>query len=293
MTAAGLLCTSQLGGTRARLRSAKPSTSCRRPGRAKPPNAYYHHWAAELLRRHGGDDWEKWNTKLRDSLVARQKADGGWPVEREPFATGGRTADGHVAGSTDSGGLLPRRPAAGGQHHATRDGKPTWNVSGRTSPPTTRSKRGVPSGPWPAPPAGRCRCSRTRWRPRARPAADDRQVARLIADLDDDDFAVREKATAGLAKLGTAAEPALRQALKDRPPAESRRRLEALVSALEGATFTPEHRRLLRAVEVLEHIGTPEAQRVLRRLDKESQEVDLARAARAALGRLAVAPGQP
>jgi hypothetical protein len=37
-------------------------------------------------------------------------------------------------------------------------------------------------------------------------------MARLIADLDSDEFDVREKASQGLARFETAAEPALRSA---------------------------------------------------------------------------------
>ena len=46
------------------------------------------------------------------------------------------------------------------------------------------------------------------------------QVRRWIRDLDSDRFAVRDRAVAELAKLGDAAEPALRQALRDRPSLE-------------------------------------------------------------------------
>ncbi len=65
-----------------------------------------------------------------------------------------------------------------------------------------------------------------------------------------------------------------------------RRRLEALLAGLEGARFTSERQRLLRAVEVLEYVGTPEARRVLRRVVHDAPEADLARAAEAALRRL-------
>ena len=75
-----------------------------------------------------------------------------------------------------------------------------------------------------------------------------------------------------------------------------------LVLAMTGASGAPYGLRLLEvllqagrvvhltmsssAVEVLEHIGTPEVQRVLKHVAKESPEADLARAAEAALGRL-------
>jgi HEAT repeat protein len=124
----------------------------------------------------------------------------------------------------------------------------------------------------------------------APPAVNAKKLARLIADLDDDDFDVREAASKALGTIGRAAERDLRRALKEKPSAEARRRLEALLPPLDGGRFSPEHRRLLRAVEVLEDMGTPEAERLLKRVAKESPEADLSLAAEAALKRLATPP---
>src|SRR5438067_4393401 len=72
-------------------------------------------------------------------------------------------------------------------------------------------------------------------RPKARPRptarADERKVAQLVADLNSDQFTIRERASKELAKLGDSAEPALRKALAANPSAEVRRRLEALVES--------------------------------------------------------------
>src|SRR5204863_2349296 len=58
-------------------------------------------------------------------------------------------------------------------------------------------------------------------RPKARPRptarADERKVAQLVADLNSDQFTVREKASKELEKLGDSAEPALRKALAANP----------------------------------------------------------------------------
>src|SRR5262249_28501254 len=58
------------------------------------------------------------------------------------------------------------------------------------------------------------------------PSAEAKRLARLIADLDDDQFEVREKAAAELEKQGGAALAALREALDGRPSPEARRRIE-------------------------------------------------------------------
>jgi RNA polymerase sigma factor (sigma-70 family) len=95
-------------------------------------------------------------------------------------------------------------------------------------------------------------------------------VARLLADLDADDFPVREKVRRELEQLGEECEPALRQALAKSPSLETRRSLEQLLSQMETARKEPfgEELRGLRAAEVLEQIGTPEARQVLEMLTR-------------------------
>src|SRR5262249_1221805 len=60
------------------------------------------------------------------------------------------------------------------------------------------------------------------------------KMPQLLRDLDNDAFAVRAKARAELARLGEAAEPALRQALAKSPSLEIRRSLEQLLKAVEA-----------------------------------------------------------
>jgi hypothetical protein len=112
--------------------------------------------------------------------------------------------------------------------------------------------------------------------------ADKEQLARLIADLDGKRFAVRQRASAELEKLGEVAEPALRKALAARPAPEVRRRLEALLEKLRVP-----RRRHARAVEVLDRIGTPAARELLGEWAKRGGESPLAREAQGALARLA------
>jgi hypothetical protein len=111
-------------------------------------------------------------------------------------------------------------------------------------------------------------------------------VNRLIADLGDEDFDKREKATRELRALGDAVELRLRQALDRNPSAENRRRIEDLLARLDEAAPSGEALRALRAIEVLEHIGTPEASRLLKALADGAPEARLTREAKAALQRL-------
>jgi WD40 repeat protein len=118
-------------------------------------------------------------------------------------------------------------------------------------------------------------------------APDAQLVARLIADLDDEQFAVRERASDALAKLGHAAEPALRKALERKPSLEVRQRVAALLARLGEQVASPEQLRLSRAVEALERIGTAEARKVLRELSQGAADAWLTQEAKASLERLA------
>jgi RNA polymerase sigma factor (sigma-70 family) len=91
-------------------------------------------------------------------------------------------------------------------------------------------------------------------------ATDDRGVARLIADLDADQFDVREKATRALKELGPLAEEALRKALRETKSAEVRLRVRRLLAGRQAAAGLPAERlRSLRALDVLEQAGSTEA----------------------------------
>jgi WD40 repeat protein len=112
------------------------------------------------------------------------------------------------------------------------------------------------------------------------------QVAQLLTAMDSDDFDERESATSRLAKLGDLAGPAVRKALEAKPSPEARHRLEELVGKLDGPVTIPEQARALRCVEVLEHIGSADARRLLDELGKGAPGARLTREAKAALARL-------
>jgi RNA polymerase sigma factor (sigma-70 family) len=122
-----------------------------------------------------------------------------------------------------------------------------------------------------------------------RPAAptDPKRIQQLIADLDSESFAARESAARELRAVGEEAEPALRRALKEAPSAEARKRLDALLAGPPtGDVPPPEVLRHLRAVQVLEQVGSREAGLVLDTLAGGAPVAPATRAAHAALERL-------
>ena len=103
---------------------------------------------------------------------------------------------------------------------------------------------------------------------RPAPAADATQVARLLADLDSDDFDVRERATDRLRSLQQPAVPFLKKALEATNSAEVRQRLERLLTDAEEPWSSPERLRDLRAVHCLAMLGTEAARPLLQELAK-------------------------
>jgi hypothetical protein len=79
----------------------------------------------------------------------------------------------------------------------------------------------------------------------------------------------------------------LQKTLAGNPPLEVRRRVEQLLGKLETS---PRRLQKLRAVEVLEHIATPEARELLRILAKGAPEARVTQEAKASLERLAQRP---
>jgi WD40 repeat protein len=127
----------------------------------------------------------------------------------------------------------------------------------------------------------------SRLEPASGPAElDPKRIARLIEELDDDEFTVREKATAELEALGAEVEAALRRALAADPSAEVQRRLESLLEKLKQPVGSPKRRRLGRALQVLEQAGTPEARRVLDKLARGTPGAWLTQEARESRDRL-------
>jgi WD40 repeat protein len=123
---------------------------------------------------------------------------------------------------------------------------------------------------------------------RLKPAAeaDERRIAKLISDLDNDDFETRENATKELAKIGAVAEPLLKKALEGKPSEEARRRLDSLLPDGKAPVTSAEGLRELRALMVLERIGSRQARDLVGDLAKGAPAALLTGQAKLALERL-------
>jgi WD40 repeat protein len=121
-------------------------------------------------------------------------------------------------------------------------------------------------------------------------AVSEKEVNRLIADLDSGEFTKREAASRQLSDLGEQIEPFLEAALKAKPTGEQRRRIEQLLTAVH-TVHSPDQLRSLRAIEALEHIGTPEAGNILQSLAKGPPAARQTREAQDSLDRLTWKPG--
>jgi RNA polymerase sigma factor (sigma-70 family) len=117
-------------------------------------------------------------------------------------------------------------------------------------------------------------------------ALDPKRIQRLLDDLDSDQFAVRQRASAQLEKMGELAGPALRKALEGEPSPEARRRIEEVLKKTDSIAPQGELLRSLRAIEVLELIGTAEAKAVLQALANGTPGARVTRAAKESLHRM-------
>lgn len=120
------------------------------------------------------------------------------------------------------------------------------------------------------------------------PAPDTQRIAALIQDTDSARYTVRQRASAELEQLGEEAEPYLLRAVHGPVSAETRSRAEKLLHRLAGTCLSGDPLRGVRAVEVLERIGTSEARRQLEALAQGAPDARLTTEAQAALRRLNV-----
>jgi WD40 repeat protein len=111
-------------------------------------------------------------------------------------------------------------------------------------------------------------------------------IAKLIAELDSDEFAVRENASDELEKLGFSAEGQLRKALTHKPSVEANHRINELLQRIEYNPRIGLPLQTWRAVGVLERIGNRDAEQVLAALSEGDPDGRLTQEAKASLERL-------
>jgi WD40 repeat protein len=120
--------------------------------------------------------------------------------------------------------------------------------------------------------------------------ASEKEIVKLVADLDSAQPKIRATATKELQQLGEIAEPALRACLAATPMPEQRARVLQLLARLGEPVADGDKLRALRAVEVLELVGTPEAAQVLRTLAGGVESSYVTRQAAGALRRMHLQP---
>ncbi len=117
-------------------------------------------------------------------------------------------------------------------------------------------------------------------------AVDPARVTKLIADLNDNQFKVRQGAMAELLQVGDRVVPALDKAMTASPALETQLRLKEVRKRVTSLILKGEKLRTLRALEVLEKINTPEARQALQTLADGAAGAPLTTEAQAALTRL-------
>jgi WD40 repeat protein len=114
-----------------------------------------------------------------------------------------------------------------------------------------------------------------------------RDAEQAVADLAGKDATARDRAVEALRRMRWFAEPMLRRALAAKPDEATRLHLGLLLDEIEKPVTSPAWLRIWRALEALEHAGTPEARALLAVVGKEADGSRVAQEAKAALKRLA------
>jgi hypothetical protein len=121
------------------------------------------------------------------------------------------------------------------------------------------------------------------------PAGDSQRIAQLLADLQKQDPAARRKAMSELRKHGEAALGPLAQLAEQQ---QGNRTITIFLAKLEAQYPSADRFRALKAVQVLEQIGSANARQELDKLAKGAAGARLTVEAKAALGRLADRAGK-
>jgi len=111
----------------------------------------------------------------------------------------------------------------------------------------------------------------------------DKQIATWIKELDSTEFPVREKASSALQAAAHEAESALLKVLEINPSLETSLRVKKILEKLQP--LSPDELRKLRALEILEYLGSAEARQVVESLNRSATESWLTRQANLSLMR--------
>lgn len=118
------------------------------------------------------------------------------------------------------------------------------------------------------------------------PKVTDAMLTRIIRDLDAEEFAKREAASTELERLGSAAVPRAKRELERAASPEVARRLRQFLAGHAGPDLPAGELRSLRAVDILEAVGTPAARKLLADLAAGAPTARLTQEAAAAERRL-------
>jgi hypothetical protein len=96
-------------------------------------------------------------------------------------------------------------------------------------------------------------------------ALDPKRIEGLLADLGNDEFSLRERASKALQELDEQAKPYLERALKSAESLEVRRRVEMILEQRRAAALTSEQIRQIRGVMILELIDDGNSRNLLKK----------------------------
>jgi hypothetical protein len=116
------------------------------------------------------------------------------------------------------------------------------------------------------------------------------RASKLIADLSSVQYSLREQAQRGLLTHFDECEKQRREALAQSKSAEQRDRINKIIDASFSAMPQPNQLEQLRAIEVLEQIGTRESGDLLRKIAKSEVPPRILRDAAESLKRLEARP---
>jgi len=219
-----------------------------------------------------------WETATRKEIRALQEGNQVWvhSIAFSPDSKGLASASGNTAlvWSVSGGPALARNPLT------TKELQALWAaLAGDDVPKAHQALWALVDDPQQAVPF-----LQEHLKPAA--AADPKRVAALLSELDSSQFVVRQKASEELEKLGTSVAAAIRAKLTEKPSLELRQRLEGLLRKFDSPVLSPEQLRAVRAVQVLEYIGTANARQLLDKLAQGAPSFRLSEEAKGALQRL-------